>query len=287
MTSQTLSWRDGVLSGFRLVAHRPAAALSWALVFLISGVASAAARIWAVQSSDPEAGFGAIALKLSASGLVVGQIAVVVALAAVLRAQMRPEDQRRAWPRFGGDELRLLALTIPFTLVTLIGSAMMMSALMMYSINPEPIVSRMGALGRLAAVVLVMFGARLALAAPLTVADGRVRLAKSADLTRGRHLRLAAILVTTLVLAGLIEEIASYGRDLLSDALAVNAPGAATRYPSVAEAMNAALGPGSLLLMAFSAMIHVVAFAVQVAPLGYAWRRLAGDPIVDQAAVFD
>jgi hypothetical protein len=271
----------------RLVAHRPAAALSWALVFLITGMASAAARVWAVQSTDPEAGFGGIALKLSASGLVVGQVSVVVALAAVLRAQMRPEDRRQAWPRFGGDELRLLALTIPFMLLTLVGSALMMSALMTYFANAEPIVSRMRALGRLAAVVLVLFGARLALAAPLTVADGRVRLAKSADLTRGRHLRLAEILVTTLVLAGLIEEIAGYGRDLLSDALAVNAPRAATRYASVAEAMSAALGPRSLLLMAFSAIIHALAFAVQVAPLGYVWRRLTGDPIADQAAVFD
>jgi hypothetical protein len=282
-----MPWRDGVLSGFRLVAHRPAAALSWALVFLITGMASAAARVWAVQSTDPEAGFGGIALKLSASGLVVGQVSVVVALAAVLRAQMRPEDRRQAWPRFGGDELRLLALTIPFMLLTLVGSALMMSALMTYFANAEPIVSRMGALGRLAAVVLVLFGARLALAAPLTVADGWVRLAKSADLTRGRHLRLAAILVTTLVLAGLIEEIAGYGRDLLSDALAVNAPRSATRYPSVAEAMSAALGPRSLLLMAFGATIHALAFAVQVAPLGYVWRRLTGDPIADQAAVFD
>jgi hypothetical protein len=287
MTSRTLPWRDGVLSGFRLVAHRPAAALSWALVFLITGMASAAARVWAVQSTDPEAGFGGIALKLSASGLVVGQVSVVVALAAVLRAQMRPEDRQQAWPRFGDDELRLLALTIPFMLLTLVGSALMMSALMTYFANAEPIVSRMGALGRLAAVVLVLFGARLALAAPLTVADGRVRLAKSADLTRGRHLRLAAILVTTLVLAGLIEEIAGYGRDLLSDALAVNAPSSATRYPSVAEAMSAALGPRSLLLMAFGATIHALAFAVQIAPLGYAWRRLTGDPIADQAAVFD
>jgi hypothetical protein len=48
--------------------------------------------------------------------------------------------------------------------------------------------------------------------------------------------------------------------------------------------MNAAFGPGALLLMALSAAAHTLAFAVQVAPLGYAWSRLAVDPAVDQAA---
>lgn len=287
MTSHTLPWGDGVLSGFRLIARRPAAVLSWALVFVVSGVAVAGARIWAVQSTDPAAGWAAIGLKLTASGLVLGQITLVVILAAVLRAEMRPEDERAAWPRFGGDELRLLALTLPFMLLTLIGSGMVIAVYGQVFHDPTAVATRMGLTMRLVALVLALLGARFALAPPLTIADRRVRLAKSVGLTRGRYLRLAAILVTVLVLAGLTEEIAGHGQNLLAEALGVHTSRVGTRYPSISEAIKAAFGPGAPLLMAFSVTVHTLAFAVQVAPLGYAWRRLAGDPIIDQAAVFD
>ena len=287
MTSQTLPWRHAVLSGFRLVVRRPAAALSWVLVILVSGMAAAGWRIWAVQSTSPEAGAVAIALKLSASGLILDQVTLVVILAAVLRAQMRPEDRRAAWPRFAGDELRLLALTIPFMLLTLIGSGLAISAFGLLLKDPTPVVTRMGLTMRVVTVVLAVLGARFALAPPLTIADRRVRLARSASLTRGRYLRLASILFTTLVLAGLIQEAARHGRDLLADALGVHPPRPGTRYPSVLEAVSVAFGPGALLLTAFSAMVHALALAVQTAPLGYAWGRLTADPIADQAAVFD
>jgi hypothetical protein len=287
MAAAKLPWRDGVLSGFRLVARRPAAAMSWAVVFLVSGMAAAGWRIWAVQSTDPEAGLPAIALKLTGGGLVLDQITLIVVLAAVLRAEMRPETGRQAWPRFGGDELRLLALTIPFMLLTLIGSGIVISVSGQLFDDMPPVVTHMGLILRLVTIVLAVLGARFVMAPPLTIADRRVRLAKSVGLTRGRYLRLAMIVVTALVLAGLIEEIASHGRDLLADALGVQAPRFGTRYPSVSEAVNAAFGPGALLLMAFSATFHALAFAVQAAPLGYIWRRLAGDPVVDQAAVFD
>ncbi|WP_165189394.1 hypothetical protein [Caulobacter soli] len=287
MTSQTLPWRDAVLSGFRLVARRPAAALSWVAVLIVGGVISTGLRIWVVQGSDGQMDFAAIGLKLAAVGMLLGQLILVVTLAMVLRTEMRPEDPRAAWPRFGGDELRLLALTVPFMLLVLISSAMVVSAGGVFLDDAAPIARRMDLIFRLVTIPLAIVGARLALAPALTVADHRVRLAKSAGLTRGLHMRLALILVTTLVLAGLIEEAARQGRDLLAGALSIHAPRPAQRYPSISEALNASLGPGALLLLAFNAGVQALTFAVSVAPLGYAWRRLTGDLVVDQAAVFD
>src|SRR5689334_68647 len=118
MTTTELPWRDAILSGFRLVVGRLAAALSWALVFAIGGTVMAGFQVWAWEAFDAERGLSTVAARLGFSGVILGVLMTTVTCAAILRAAVRPDDRHAAWPRFGGDELRLLAFVPPLVLVS-------------------------------------------------------------------------------------------------------------------------------------------------------------------------
>jgi hypothetical protein len=118
MTTAKFSLCAAILSGFRLVSGRPVAALSWVLVFSVGGMVVAGFQVWAWQALDGERGLAVVAGRLGVSGAVLGGLMTTVTCTAVLRATIRPDDRHAAWPRFGGDEMRLLAFVFPLALVS-------------------------------------------------------------------------------------------------------------------------------------------------------------------------
>ncbi len=274
-----LSWRDGVLAGFRLVARRPTAALSWALMFVVSGTLMAGFQVWAWQRLQAEGGLSQVAMRLSLGGLVLNVFVTVVTCAAILRATIRPDDRHAAWPRLGGDEMRLLAFAPPLALAWIVIAAPI--GMLFYQLLPGQSVLPTNLAMCLAVGVLTLVGARLALAAPMTVAEQRLRLGGALDLSRGLHLRLAAILVSALLLSLAVEWAGSSVRDALAGA---RAP--LLRAPSQTAAMASAFGASAMAARIFGALVHALALTVQIAPIGYACHRLTDDP-ADQAAVFD
>jgi hypothetical protein len=284
MTTTNPPWRDAVLSGFRLVADRPAAALSWALVFAIGGTIMAGFQVWAWQALDAERGLSTVAVRLGFSSLALGVLMTTVTCAAILRATIRPDDGHAAWPRLGGDELRLLALLLPLVLVSMTIQAVV--AALSYPLLAERVAypSFMACMTRLTGAALTLLGARLALAAPMTVADRRLRLGSTLPLSHGRHLRLAGILVVALLVAMTIEWAGRWAGDRLIGAMGIALP-SVLKSSSLSGALSAAFGPAAMASRGLGAVFHVLALAVQVAPMGYAYRRLKGDP-VDRVAVF-
>jgi hypothetical protein len=286
MTSKTLTWPDAVLSGFGLVAHRPGPALSWALIFILSGTIMAGFQVWAWQGLDADLGLSTVAVRLGFAGFALGVLAVTIVCAGVLRAMVRPNDRNAAWPRLGGDELRLSVFTLTLMLAAGLISAVI--AGLSYSMLGRHGDYRfwMDLVTRSTTVMLTLLGARLAVAAPMTVADRRLRLRSALDLSPGLHGRLAAILVAALLLSLAIEWAGSWARDMLLGAIgAAQTP--VLKSASLPATLNAAFGPVAMSSRIVGAIVHALAFAVQIAPLGYVFRRLAGDPIIDRAAAFD
>jgi hypothetical protein len=282
MTFQTLPWRDAVLSGFRLVNRRPVAALSWALVFFLGGTVMAGLQVWAWRGVEAGQGLSSAAVKLSFAGLAVNALIGAAACAAILRATVRSDARHAAWPRFGGDELRLLAFAPPIALLSLTIAAPI-GLLFGQMATPGPLPMRLATW--LSTAVLTLVGARLVLAAPMTIADRRLRLGGALGLSRGLHARLATIFVSALLLSMAIEWTGSWVRDAAVGALGADqAP--VLRAPSLAAALDAAFGPAATASRLFGTLVHALALAVQVAPIGYAFRRLT-DGREDPAAVFD
>ena len=81
-----LPWLGGVLSGFRLISHRPLAALFWAVAFALAGTIMAAFQDWSLGNLPPESGISTIAMKLSLIGLVLNLGVTVMVCSAILRA---------------------------------------------------------------------------------------------------------------------------------------------------------------------------------------------------------
>ncbi|KRA71890.1 hypothetical protein ASD89_13175 [Caulobacter sp. Root656] len=285
MTPAKLPWRAAILSGLRLVAGRPAAALSWALVFAVGGTIMAGFQVWAWQAVDSGRGLTIVAVRLGLAGFALNIVMTTVTCAAILRATIHPEDRHAAWPRFGGVELRLLGLVLPLTLVWLLLSSAV-------GVLTYPLVAKHAGYPSVlpyttgsTAVVLTLLGGRLALAAPMTVADRRLRLGSALTLSHGRHAGLAVILLAALLISMAIEGAGAWARDLLIGATGTTSP-PVLKSPSLSAALNAAFGPAALAVRVLGAMVHALAVAVLVAPMGHAYRCLKGDS-VDQVAVFD
>jgi len=275
---KTLSWPDGVLSGFRLVARRPLAALSWALVFIVGGTILAGFQVAAWQGFAAGRSLSDVAVPLGFGGLVLDVLTTTVASAAVLRATIRPDDRRAAWPRLGGGELRLLVLVAPVTVMSIVIAAPIGIFLLARVLEPGPLATSLAL--HLAAVMLTAAGARLALAAPATLADGRLRLARALGPSRKLHVRLATLFVAALLLSMAVEWAGSWARD----ALGLAQP-PVLRASSLAAALNTAFGPVAMASRVFGGLVHALAFAVQVGPIGYAFHRLTEGP-ADRADVF-
>lgn len=280
-----LSWRDVTLSGLRLVASRPMAALSWALVFAVSGTVMASFQVWAWQIFNSQRGLATVAIRLGLGGFALNVLTTTVVCAAILRAMIHLDNHHAAWPRFGGDELRLLGLVLPLAVV----SGTLSSVIVAFS---YPLLARQAAYPSVSAyvtgstaVILTLLGARLVLAAPMTIADRRLRLGSALTLSHGRHTRLAAIFVAALLISMAIEWVGAWARDLMIGATGGALP-PVLKSPSLSAALDAAFGPVALASRALGAMVHAVAVAVLVAPMGHAYHCLTGDP-ADPGAVFD
>lgn len=282
-----LPWLGGVLSGFRLVSRRPLAALSWAVAFALAGTIMAVFQDWSLGSIPSGGGISNIAMKLSLLGLVLNLTATVMVCAAILRAMVRPEARHAAWPRFGGDEMRLLAflplLVLPWFVISV------PTSVWLFSVFPDRGDLPMKLSMHLGMGVVLLAGARLILAGPMTIAEQRLRLGAALGLSRGLHLRLAVIFVSALVLSAVMEGAGSWLRDAAAGlASGAHAPPSPPE-PGVSRTVlveGSPLGIKATLSRVFGALVHALAFAVQVAPIGYAFERLTDDPD-DRAAVFD
>ncbi|EJL36214.1 hypothetical protein PMI01_01060 [Caulobacter sp. AP07] len=282
---------QAVLAGFDLLRRRPLATLGLALVGVVAslagGLTSVASTYLIMATPSRPATPAVISMVATFANLLAFLVAMSIIAAAVMRAIGDGEPDGRG-RRFGGDEARLFVLSL-LTLPALFAVGLAFgvgSALMVLN---RPGVTGISVLTALLTMIsaTAVFGlaSRLWLAGPMTAGDGRFRFMASWRLTRGRSWKVfGAFLVTLLMAVG----VGVLGNVVLTKVISgLKLTAELTYGPTLALAMMQVIQPTRLVHALLQGLLLGLAVVIQVAPAAYIHRRLAGDPVTDQAAVFD
>lgn len=285
---------DVALEGFRITRENPRAILAWAILsFLVSLVLAplmismAGPELMQLEqsaadqlSTEEAAALMAKVMPLYLVLIPMGLTLQSVMAGAVFRAVLRPSERGLGFLKLGGDEGRLILLTISYVLLSMAAAFVATLAL---GIVAGILAAVAGAnIGALAVVVMiaVMFllvfaGVRLSLCAPQTFAERKVRPFDSWKLTRGRFWPLfgayamaAALCVVVVLLANVVfagVAVALTGGNLAAVGKLYNPD-----FSSVAAYFT----PMSILYILFNALLTPVTYAAVVAPPAAAYRQL-------------
>jgi hypothetical protein len=302
---------DAAYEGFRLVRREPKVIAVWALVSLALGVALSAAMAMSGFGrfmSGPQAGTmtpEVLTGFLAGEGVaIVGAVVIASVMgAAVYRAILRPDEAPATRLRLGGDELRLMLLSVIMGLVFLALTIALMIPIILVAVavgigsqsHGEP-----GA-GAVVGVVLgvlvgylvllaglVFFAVRLSLAGVMTFAERRLRVFDSWRLTRGRFWKLLGcyLLTLLLIIPLYLVMLTVYGGVTFAfmggDAGRTISEIARPDFSSVASYFSPARTIYLVLVSGLGAVINAVTYA----PAAVVYRSLSGAKPEDKAEVF-
>jgi hypothetical protein len=292
----TFSATEAAFEGFRIVRRHPLAIVFWALAYLIffgaffalfgGSLASLMATTESLEGSQPSPqeiealgqtyiGFMGLALPL---GLVIG----AVLNAAVARAVLRPQEKSFGYMRLGGDELRVLVVSIvigivvgavSFVLFAIVG----VGATLAGQSNPGLGVLVGVLLGLAAIVVICWLSIRLSLAVPITVAERRIAPFESFALTRGQTLPILGMAIIAVIMSILVSLLGT----IIALPVTMNTGGleqlAAFDGQPTVQILRAA-GTGIIAWGVVNAIFSALQLAVLYAPFSAAYRDLKGLP---------
>ena len=274
---------QAVLAGANLLRRRPWAVLGLALV---GTLVSFTGRVTAVFSTH----FMVAALSRPVSPLVISTTTTFVNLLAFLMVMsvIAGAVLRGGRVKLGGDEGRLFVLSL---------LAFLALAIVFLAIGVGGAITSIGRLegGRedgvmftalaLGVILALALASRFSLAGPMTVQDGRLRFMASWRLTREWRWKVCGVFLVTLLMAALIGGLGGFLLIAVITALGLDT--SLTFDPSLAVALKAVIRPAGLVHVLFQGLLIGLAVVIQVASLAYIHNRLAGDPVADQAAIFD
>jgi hypothetical protein len=284
------TFAGAVGAGFDLMRRRPLAALGMAMVGALAGLVGRLSALVSTHHmanrSDQSLPVPTISILAALFNLLTLLLTIVIIGAAVMRAV--DESRSGARPRrFGGDEARLFVLSLLIlpaffgvALVFAVGSALAMSRQGQTGSTPLTLLLTLAA-----GLVVSGLASRLWLAGPATIRDGRLRLTASWRLTRGSAWKIYGVFLVA-ILAGIA---IPWGSSLLINRVlvALELHGWQDYGADLGVALLAAIQPQRLVFTLLQGLLLGLAIILQTAPAAYIHARLAGDPVQDQAAVFD
>jgi hypothetical protein len=288
------SIQDAAFTGFRVVRQHPKALAAWAAYALVLSVVFSVIFVATmgrdVASLAPIPGEGPrppaevfAALGRLAPGyllfMMVGVVSNSILGAAMIRAVLRPGEDRFGFLRLGGDELRQLGLGL-LTFLLFLGVYI---ACVIVAALAEAVVAIAGQTTVLAGAVLVLLvigilalmiflAVRLSLAPAITFESGRINLFGSWALSRGRFWRLFAtylLAFALIVVVGLLSQLLILAIGALAGGNPL-APASAADFASPASYFTPARLVQTILGAGVSALIWPVAFTPPTA----IYRRL-------------
>ena len=283
---------QAVLAGFDLLRRRPVATLGLAMIGALASVSgrlsSVAATHFMVNRSEQSVSVALISTLNGLFGLLLLSLVSAIIGAAVMRAA----DEGRGFlrPRFGGDEVRLLVLSllvIPALIVVVMMVGIGTTLMNMARPGQSGVSFLTILLAVVAAAVVCGPASRLWLAGPMTIRDGRLRLMASWRLTRGRAWKSFAVLLAATLIGGAVCFLGNLLLNRAAAALNLTMP-LEVYGPSLSVALTAIMRqPVGMVSMLLRGGLIGLAIVLLAASAAYVDRRLTGDPASDQAAVFD
>lgn len=302
----SFSATDAAFEGFRLTKEQPKTLLIWAafnlivsvvsLVLLIGVGGSSLQAMMEMEQAGAEADPAQAMEMLRGLGLVYALILPVALIsqsmlgAAVYRAILRPGDGGVGYLKLGGDELRLILLSLIYFLLMMVGVvAVTFLAGLVVGLVGAAIGAGGAALlgvgvGLFVGGLMIYVVVRLSLAGVITFAQRRIAVFDSWGLTRGQFwnmtgayvLTLAAVVVVMLlsvIIFAAVAAIASGG-----DLAAVGA-----MFSPDMSSLAAYMTPTMIAYTVFGALLNAVYYAAIFSPHAVIYRALAGD---ERAEVF-
>jgi hypothetical protein len=294
-------------TGFRIVREHPAAAAIWAAILFVISVGFGAlltttsgAAMNQLIELQIKAGGGtnvdpakvvAVFRQLAPFYAEVGLFCLLfypVLFAAMNRATLRPTDSWFGYLRLGLDELRqflllllYLGLALGAYMTTILAAVAVSSAAsaLLSAGSPQAIASIVAMVLALAIVggicALAYFGVRLSLASAFTFATGKVNLAGSWQMTRGRFWPILGVYLLAIALAALVWSLVFA---LTAAGVAVVGGGPQALAALVQADMRspaAYFSPARFVYLAFSAFSSALIWPLALAPGASIYQRLA------------
>jgi hypothetical protein len=293
---------EAALEGLRISRERPLAVLWWWAAYLLAslvqiGLSSLGPfRRLMVISPDVQAASDAVRTAPTDAAAtqhlmsLLGQAAPplmtfaaitllmqMVLSTAVLRAVLRPAEQRFGYLRLSMDEVRQLGLALLVAVAVIVyGFIVSLASELLLGV----LVGLLGSVLPRAMLVLVAFvliigafaypAVRLSLAPAMTLADGRISFLRAWTLTRGRFWPLFGAFVIALAIAGVLWLAVTVPVDIALGLLAGRTgPTAITRLGDLAT-------PAVLAALVVSSLLSALLGAVITAPIASAFRQITG-----------
>ncbi len=294
----TLNATDAAFEGFRIVRRHPQTVLFWALLYLLffavffavfgSTLAGVMANAKALESAGEPSmaelqGLGSSYMVMLGLAFPLALVLGGVLNAAVARAVLRPSEKRFGYMRLGGDELRVIVVSVVLGILMGLASLVAFTAVgMVAGFGTASGQSWMWLvavlLGLAACALLIWLAVRLSLAIPITFAERRIALFDSFALTKGRTLPLlgmAIIVIIMTLLVGLLSSIIAMPVTVMSgggiEALAAYEGQSTT-------AILQQMGPMIAVWVVLNALFSSLQLAVMHAPFSAAYRDIKGLP---------
>lgn len=209
---------ESAFEGFRLARRAPVAILLWALFYMAATAVIVIAfgpmfvdffqTVEALETSGAEPTMQDVAPLLTFYAVLIpGAILVSsVIYGAVNRAVLRPSESAFGYLRLGGDELRIIGLSIILTLLFVgvllgLGTVVALIAGLLATIAGDVAAFVVFPLFIVVYGVAIWLAIRFSLAVPITVAERRIAVFDSWRLTRGHFWSLLGMTLLSAVMA--------------------------------------------------------------------------------------
>lgn len=284
---------DAALAGFGFARRHPKTIAVWAAIILLFHFAFTAAMVviagpalTALQalnasgSRDPAVVFPLMQRLLPLYALIVPAMLLLfsVLLATVNRAVLREGDDRYAFLRLGGDELRQFILIVYFAAVIFaaeIVGVLAMVVVMILLALAGPALGFLRLIPVLALIcALIFLEVRLSLAFALTFDSGRVTLFGSWTLTRGRFWKLLGTYLLVFVLGLVVYLLILMIAVALAAAVGGGLDGVGALFKTDMSSLPAYFTPVRLVAGVVSALASALVWPLFLMPAPDIYRQL-------------
>lgn len=292
-----LSASEAGLEGFRVTRENPRAFARWAFFSFVVSVVGAFVTVnmppevrSALQTLNADETPDGVTLMraLIAVGplLVFGLLIQCMMAAAVYRIILRHGDGRFGYLRLGGDELRLMALTLIYFVLAVVGLAAALLAAALLGLTAGAAGQGVGMFVTAAAELFVMglavfVAVRLSLAPVITFARRRLILFESWKLTRGYFWPLLGAYVLAIACMVVIALLAVVVFTFLAGALTIATGGEMADVGAIFNpdetSLVSYLNPLMIAYMVMGSIVTALYYAVIAAPGAVAFQFLTGD----------